>query len=698
MNKLPALSKLFFYTSIMIFLMNCYNPFGGKNAGGGTEIGNINGNVATVENLPIAGAKVKLFKVQDINNYERNEDPERTDSTDALGHYSFKDVQSGLYNVVVESNDKASFKDSVSHSQSGNTQLDHIMKAPGTLIAKIATRLELNITKVTAHLINTDKYTNVNDSGEFTIHKIPEGDYTLALYPDDEDFPTRYLDISITSGDTLYLIEPQIELIYSGIPIISDVNITFDTISGITMLSWPHMDYSNRDSYTIQRATSLDAFTNFHTISNTLDTTFVDSVYSTNPDSNQISFSNVSPISVKYQIRILDKNNELGPEYILPSVDIISNEVLKPQVSLGTDITLHPDSSISLRAIDSGKDSIHTWKWFLNDSLLPLENSDTMVFGFDTSHIDTSSLIIVEGTNARGLSDKDTIEIYKLNTDTTSSDLHSDTLTQVTKNLPSLNNIKYFTHQEKVWLHGTTGSKTQIWNSENGTEWAKMVDSIAVPLKDSVFIFSSDTILFLMSLNKENIWKDIHLYNSDDAGQMWTSINTSQIIGNNSIVKKTLVQKNNIYLLNEDSTGENKIDVFQINLSNSSWTELSTTQGVDDFSYLAWKDIVYFDQSLCLINLENKLRCHNGNDWTDPGKLANINYNLHYFENQFLLTDTDYWLNDPQGMNIFYGSQFSSIEKIAFLNLLTELELEFIYDGYAHLKQGSTKFYTLKLD
>lgn len=232
-----TLKKLFSAIIIAAFL-SC-----GPNMGTITETDSgIVGKVSYSTGTGAAYARVQLFGARDTSRLAVS-----SSSTDQNGNYDFHKLTPGAYNVWIESQDSLlALIDSVYVPQDSEVMANATLYKGGSITAIVALQPGHNPTSVFVQALGTQRYSNVDDSGWFTVKGLAQGEYTLRLVSTIPGYTPTYKSIAIASGvnDTL---KDTIYMVYSGIPIVTGINAGFDDYTGVAKISWRKV--TNRDFY-----------------------------------------------------------------------------------------------------------------------------------------------------------------------------------------------------------------------------------------------------------------------------------------------------------------------------------------------------------------------------------------------------------------------------------------------------------------
>jgi hypothetical protein len=298
---------------------------------------------------------VKIFEVNDTTKI-----PVSELFTDSDGNYSLVDLGKGTYNVYAEKDSLVAFQDSISVLNDTVLIENDTLETPTTLTAVVGLQPNHDPRTVTVQVLGTDIYSNVDESGYFTLDRMAVGDFTLRLSTTLDNYTNTFKNISINanSNDTL---SDTLHLIYTGVPIVTNIETSYDTLNGVVKLAWDKSIYSNLMDYAIFRTTcdSIGFSEGIYDI--TTDTIYYDSVFS-----KADSTVDTIDLCLAYQVIIRNNNNGKGLPYKYSKINAICPEKIKTKISLSS------FNSRATRWIDSSS---------INDSILIVADWNNDLYG-----------------------------------------------------------------------------------------------------------------------------------------------------------------------------------------------------------------------------------------------------------------------------------------------------------------------------
>ena len=275
------------------------------------------GKVSYSTGKAVANANVQLFITRDTSRTALSKM-----STDNSGSFAFDSLAPGSYNVWVESNDSlVAFIDSVYVPKNTLVRKDATLGKSGSVTAIVGLQTGDDPRSVFVQALGTQKYSNVDATGFFTLPKLAEGEYTLRLVSTIQGYTPTYKTVTVASGidDTL---KDTIKLIYTGIPPVAGIKAEYDPFTGIVKVSWSRMAYANLYDYHIYRDIPGSIVLSTTPIAASTDTVFYDTLFGNPattligwPDSsigNSIIDTSNALLKYRYRVTIRNKSNQEG--------------------------------------------------------------------------------------------------------------------------------------------------------------------------------------------------------------------------------------------------------------------------------------------------------------------------------------------------------------------------------------------------
>ena len=283
------------------------------------------------DNTPAVGAVVRFFVATDST---------RTiawsSKTDANGHYSVKGLAKGMYNMLAYSakglatgapkmlaaNDSLiGYQDSIVVLPDTVLVNPDTLEKPGSVTGIIGLQPNHNPLTVTVQVLGTDLYSNVDANGKFTLAPVAKGSYNLRLVTTLPDYTPTYKTIQ-TAGQKKDTLSDTLWLLYTGIPVVTGLAATYDTVNGIVHLSWNNAAFWDFQNYSIFRDDYNSLVLSAIPIAARGDTFFVDTVFKRNLVTGQFSFIDTNDYHFKYRVSVENNSSIRGETY--KYVDIVA--------------------------------------------------------------------------------------------------------------------------------------------------------------------------------------------------------------------------------------------------------------------------------------------------------------------------------------------------------------------------------------
>ncbi|MBK9579164.1 MAG: hypothetical protein IPK50_19200 [Fibrobacterota bacterium] len=200
---------------------------------------------------PAVGARVRVYAAT-----QKETDSTTTQVTqayvDANGNVALK-LKPGHYSLIADdqSTGRALFIDSA-FSDGDKVELPiDTLRPTGTITGHIRVQPMHSPSIAWVHLMRTNLYANVDSTGFFRITGVPAGNLDLVAVTHLSQYtPTHKLvrarPDSVIDADT-------IDLVYNGLPLVTGIVATYDTLSGVVTVGWKDTAYARKSGYVIYR-------------------------------------------------------------------------------------------------------------------------------------------------------------------------------------------------------------------------------------------------------------------------------------------------------------------------------------------------------------------------------------------------------------------------------------------------------------
>jgi hypothetical protein len=457
---------------------------------------------------PAPSASVAVVPVDYIPDQSSSKPFETT--TDKNGIYTINRIPKGLYNIIAEKGTLSSFQDSI-YLGSNSGLKDDTLETPGSLTARILVQPNHNPQSAVIHALGTPYFTNVDTSGWFTLPQFAAGSYQLLVTmsgPTGLNYTDTYCNITIRSGksDTL---DTPIEIIYTGIPVVSGLKAEYNPLSNVVALSWDKVKYSNFYDYLIFWGSTVPADTGMHQFpSSTKDTFFFDTL-----SRLKIDTSVTSLIGLRYQIAVRTKEiTKVGEKSNVLDITLIFSK--KTGVLLSSDtMAFVPNTPFKLSIVTDealGKISHYYYKIDSTASFKEFSGPDTNItITAPGDSVINNLSCIVKVITSQELNVLDTLYLQsRMAWEKVASPFDPN----VTGFYSVVYNSKFL-----VFTENGPGKSVSLWNSSDGTVWKKLIDSLPfTSLNKPPLVFNNK----LLILDRNLSFRCATLWSSGD-GLVW---------------------------------------------------------------------------------------------------------------------------------------------------------------------------------
>lgn len=257
---------------VLLFLL-LYSCGSMVNSGSSTET---IGLIVDGKGTPISGAVVTIVR-EDYNPQSGGVefDPILSDEN---GKYSLKGVDDGIYNVHFK-------KDGTRALRSGLVIVDNdsiryitdTLRPGGGLKGVVQHQNGDNHKGIFLLFMGTERYASTIDSaGNFLVDNLAEGDYSLKLLSELENYESQTITVSVLSG-IVSVIKDTLILAYTGIPTPQGLKATFDTQMQQTQLTWEAIQSDKLKEYYVFRSL-WNSSSDFQLIGTACSTSFIDPI------------------------------------------------------------------------------------------------------------------------------------------------------------------------------------------------------------------------------------------------------------------------------------------------------------------------------------------------------------------------------------------------------------------------------------
>jgi hypothetical protein len=340
---------------------------------------------------PVPGAKVKVFDINDTSRI-----PIIQTITDSNGHYSFTEKLDGTFNIWSEKDSLVAFQDSVLITSTSNTIHHDTVRASGSITAIVGMQPNDDPRSAYIQVLGSERYSNnVGIDGYFTLAGLATGKYNIRISTTQPNYTPTFFTLSARSGknDTL---KDTLWLIYTGIPVVTGMKASYDTLNGIVHLSWSKASYRDFQDYLIFRDPYDSINLSTIPVAARPDTSFADSIFKRGLASRQFSFTDTNDYHFKYRVSIRNNLNKAGETYKF--VDVVAASPTKAKTTISfttyhlakgfyTDSASVNDTILYTVQINNPSRNLRSlsWKDLSKNTIIRSKNLDTTINdGWDT--------------------------------------------------------------------------------------------------------------------------------------------------------------------------------------------------------------------------------------------------------------------------------------------------------------------------
>lgn len=364
-------------SSLSLLLFSCNADHAGKVDETDTSIAGLVSPVGA----PVENATVRIQHFRDTSNYQID-----SLTTDSNGKYDIGFLENGTYTIWAESEKYVLFRDSITISENSIYNKIDTMDAPRKV--QIPVKLQEQdmdrVEKVYSHILGTHIYPVVNKDGLLTLEGIPNSTFPLRLYVHEKNFEytPQTFDITIdkSSPDTL---SDTLELSYTGVPIVTGINATYDTLTGDVNIWWNSDTSVSVKKYEVYREPT-DFSSPKVLAGGTADTLFKEN----------LKGSELAAGEYEYRVRIVTQNEDTGIGFHSAYIDYVD-----PVIELNT-IQQH---SITANFNENLTVPLHISEWYGdsptvtynlgNDSAKEV-NSSSLSISIESYYTDSLPLVV----------------------------------------------------------------------------------------------------------------------------------------------------------------------------------------------------------------------------------------------------------------------------------------------------------------
>ncbi len=222
---------------------------------------------------PAAWATVKLFYA-----VAANDKPLAVALTDDHGRYSFTNLAPGIYGIRAEKDSLVLWQDSVEVAATRRTLDDAALEYPSSITGIAGVEYQHEPATITIRAAGTGKTFGVSEEGHFTLTGCASGKCLLLLESSLPGYLPTPVEIAVAPHSNVTLVD-TLRVVYTGIPVVSGIRASQDTLAGTILISWNKTACRNFRDYVIYKDACGAINLLPEPLHATADTFFIDSMF-----------------------------------------------------------------------------------------------------------------------------------------------------------------------------------------------------------------------------------------------------------------------------------------------------------------------------------------------------------------------------------------------------------------------------------
>lgn len=200
-----------------------------------------------------SNATVTVFAVGSVDSL-----PQTVAYTNRDGQVDLENLPRGYYSLLVtDKSGRATFVDSVYSDGAKVNVPSDTLRPTGTIKGRIKVQPQDDPKIAWVALLGTGMFRNIdNDSGTFILAGVPSGSHVLVSRSDRYEYTSTFRTATVSPDSVTDL--GTIELVYTGLPIVTGIVGTWDSLGGIVDVNWDASTSAKVKGYRIYRSTSND--------------------------------------------------------------------------------------------------------------------------------------------------------------------------------------------------------------------------------------------------------------------------------------------------------------------------------------------------------------------------------------------------------------------------------------------------------
>jgi hypothetical protein len=172
--------------------------------------------------------------------------------TDARGRYPLADIPAGQYNIFAASGRTASYQDSVLLNEGQSVPRPDTLRPMGSLSGLVSLQPNHDPRTAAIQVIGSPLLARPDEKGRFSIPDMAGGLYALRVSTTLDQYSPATVTARVAPGGKDSLAEP-IQPPFTGVPVLTGLKATYDTLLGAVRLSWNPAQYAGLLGYLVYR-------------------------------------------------------------------------------------------------------------------------------------------------------------------------------------------------------------------------------------------------------------------------------------------------------------------------------------------------------------------------------------------------------------------------------------------------------------
>ena len=201
------------------------------------------------------GARVRVFAAnQDV----ADSLPVTQTKVDANGQIPLQ-LKRGYYSLLADdTTHRAVFIDSIFSDGDMVDIKSDTLRPTGSFIGHVRVQPMHAPAIAWVHLMRTNLFANVDSTGAFRLQGVPAGKMELVALTHLPEYTPTFREAQAISDSTVDL--GTIDLVYNGLPLVTGLAATYDTLTGVVTLTWHDTAFARKAGYVVYSSSTVSSF------------------------------------------------------------------------------------------------------------------------------------------------------------------------------------------------------------------------------------------------------------------------------------------------------------------------------------------------------------------------------------------------------------------------------------------------------